>query len=259
MMKIQIASDLHLELLQKNHPSYRIVEPTDADVLILAGDIHNGTQAIERFRDWPVPVVYVHGNHEFYDDEYQAVAQRLAREAHGSVHYLENEALVVGGVRFLGCCLWTDYALYGDADAAMARAREFMSDHRTIRYGEETFQPEHAREIHNLSRAWLEARLEEPFDGKTVVVTHHGPLMNSVHPKYGADLTNAGFSSDLMPLMGKAALWVHGHTHTSFRYRVAGTEVVVNPCGYPHNKSIADPQQLRFENADFNPRLVVEL
>lgn len=63
-MKIQVASDLHLEFLDQRFPDYRVIEYTDADVLIIAGDIHRNTKAISAFADWPVPVIYVHGNHE---------------------------------------------------------------------------------------------------------------------------------------------------------------------------------------------------
>ncbi len=57
-MRLQIASDLHLELLYR-FPEFRAIEPADdADALILAGDIHSHTHAIHLFSDWPVPVYY---------------------------------------------------------------------------------------------------------------------------------------------------------------------------------------------------------
>jgi predicted phosphodiesterase len=258
-MKIQIASDLHLEHLRDDHPHYRIVAPTDADVLVLAGDIANSRDGAMPFADWPVPVVYVHGNHEFYGDEYHAVRARLSAGSSGSIYYLENQQLVLPGVRFLGCCLWTDYALNGDRDAAMADAWEYMYDHQQIRYGDGRFEPAHALRLHQESRNWLAQRLDQPFAGKTVVVTHHAPHRNSIHAAYRAHPGNPGFVSDLTPLLGKADLWVHGHTHSSFRYRIRGTEVVANPCGYPQNKSVADPMQLRFENPEFKPDFVIEI
>ena len=113
-MKIQLASDLHLERMTPRFPAYRAIEPTDADLLIIAGDIHNGDAAIAAFADWPVPVLYVHGNHEAYDAQYPQVVGDIARSAQasdGHVRHLENSAVIEGGVRFLGCCLWTDYAL----------------------------------------------------------------------------------------------------------------------------------------------------
>lgn len=258
-MKIQIASDLHLEYLRHDHPDHRIVEHTDADVLVLAGDIAHIRDGAIPFEDWPVPVVYVHGNHEFYGDEYLAAAGRLSDAYPSNIHYLENRETVLSGVRFLGCCLWTDYALDGNLRQSMANAWELMPDHDKIKYADSRFEPSHALQLHQESRAWLEQKLEQPFAGKTVVVSHHAPHPNSVHSDYRSHPGNPGFVSDLTPLMGKAVLWIHGHTHSSFRYVVNGTEVVANPCGYPANKSVADPMQLRFENPAFDSGLVIEI
>ena len=66
-MKIQLASELHRELLGKWAHEMRVMEPSpEADLLVLAGDMPRGTQAVEVFADWPMPVLYVAGNHEFY-------------------------------------------------------------------------------------------------------------------------------------------------------------------------------------------------
>lgn len=54
-MKIQIASDLQLEFLLNQFPGERLISPVvDADILVRAGDIAKGTQAIDLFKDWPV-------------------------------------------------------------------------------------------------------------------------------------------------------------------------------------------------------------
>jgi Icc-related predicted phosphoesterase len=259
-MKIQIASDLHLDLLARRFPEERVVVPADADVLVIAGDIHGGTQAIERFADWPVPVVYVHGNHELYHGDYAEMVARLRRASAGSgVHHLECDELQLQGVRFLGCCLWTDYDfIEGMREEAMVEVERFLHDHRSIRSGNAFFRAEEALRIHRASRAWLEAKLAEPFDGPTVVVTHHAPHAGSLHPRYEGSLINAGFISDLSPLLGKQALWIHGHVHDSFDYTVNGTRVVANPRGYALNLKAAEgPGDIQWENKAFNPALVV--
>jgi predicted phosphodiesterase len=258
-MKIQIASDLHLEYLMDRHPGYRIVEPADADVLVLAGDIANGIDGLRQFADWPTPVVYVSGNHEFYDGDLDLVQAELSQAPIDNVHYLEQRELVFGGVRFLGCTLWTDYALQGDVEAAMHTAQGFIVDHAKVHKGSGLFTPQDALALHQRAREWLAAKLDQPFDGKTVVVTHHATHPNSVHADYADHPANPGFVSDLAPLLGKSALWIHGHTHSSFRYCVNGTEVVANPCGYSRNRAELDVHRLRFENGAFNPRLVVEV
>lgn len=261
-MKIQIASDLHLNPLEARFPGYRVVEPTDADVLVLAGDIHRATRVFEVFADWPAPVVYVHGNHDLYDAEYaEAVENMRAASAGSNVHFLEEDTYILNGVRFLGCCLWTDYALYPERQQeAMREAEPKMRDHSAIRTAAGNFMPEDALRMHQRSRAWLQQRLDEDFAGPTVVVTHHAPHANSVHPRYAGMVLNAAFVSDLTPLLGKAALWVHGHVHDSFDYAVAGTRVVANPRGYALNRKAAEsPEQIVWENTGFDARLVVEV
>lgn len=261
-MKIQIASDLHLEFLEEPFPDYRVIEPAGADVLIIAGDIHRGTQAIDAFADWPVPVVYVHGNHEAYHEEYSSLVDDMRAASAGTqVHYLERDEYVLCGVRFLGCCLWTDYRLYPELSLeAMAEAETKLMDHRVIRSGPGYFTAQHALDIHRQSRAWLEMKLDQAFDGSTVVVTHHGPHPDSVHPRFAGTLLNAAFVSDLTPLIAKADLWIHGHVHDSFDYRAAGTRVIANPRGYPLNRLSAQSiEQIEWENQGFDSRLVVHV
>lgn len=261
-MKIQIASDLHLEFLEKRFPDYRVIAPAEADVLVLGGDIHRATQAIDVFADWPVPVIYVHGNHEAYHEQYPELERKLRAACAGStVHYLERDEYIVNDVRFLGCCLWTDYQLDAAAQqAAMTEAELKLSDHRLIHGAQGRFTAGEALRLHRQSRAWLEMKLAERFDGRTVVVTHHGPHPGSVHPRYAGMRLNAAFVSDLTPLLGRADLWVHGHVHDSFDYAVAGTRIVANPRGYARNLlAAATPDQLAWENEAFDPRLVVEV
>lgn len=261
-MKIQLASDLHLEFLEQRFPGYRVVEPADADLLVLAGDIHRATQAIDTFADWPVPVLYVHGNHEAYHEQYGELLPRLrARAAGGNVHFLENDALVLGGVRFLGCCLWTDYRLPAFAQqVAMQEAERTLLDHRMIHIGERLLTAEDALQLHQASRRWLEAQLAQDFAGPTVVISHHAPHPLSIHPRYAGSPLNGGFVSDLTPLLARANLWLHGHVHDSFDYEIAGTRVVANPRGYAANRlGAATPAELAWENPDFDPRLVIEV
>lgn len=125
-MKIQLASDLHLEFLERKLPGERLVLPSpDADVLVLAGDIAQGTRAIELFADVAVPVIYVAGNHEFYGREWGPTRAELRAAARGTnVHFLDDDEVVVAGVRFLGSTLWTDFRLPGTLQSAAMRAVE---------------------------------------------------------------------------------------------------------------------------------------
>lgn len=264
-MKIQIASDLHIEFLHARFQHFAGVPPlpyaAGAEVLVLAGDIHKKDRALKAFTNWPVPVIYVHGNHEMYGAHIHQETKKLREAARGTnIHFLESDELILDGVRFLGTTLWTDYAVFGDdkVEAAMDMAEKYMTDHKQIRTHYRKFMPKDAREMHLASRAWLKERLDEPFSGPTVVVTHMGPHPGSITPEYKDDLLTAAYISDLSKLMGKAQLWIHGHVHANFDYHVNGTRIVTNPRGYPKNSPKAY-EDLRWENPDFKPNLIVEV
>jgi predicted phosphodiesterase len=262
-MRIQLASDLHLELLASQWPQERLIAAAPgADVLVLAGDIDRGLRAIERFARWPVPVLYLAGNHEFYDSQWEQLRADLQRAAEGTaVHFLDNHAVTLGGVRFLGSTLWTDYLLAGIPQAeAMAAAEGFLLDHRRIQTRSGLFSAAQALAEHLHSRAWLARELSRDGTTPTVVITHHGPHPASIHPRFAGSPVNGAFVSDLAELVAQADLWLHGHVHDSFDYRVGRCRVVTNPRGYAQNrKQVAAVDELRFENPAFAGDLLVEL
>ena len=252
-VRLNILSDLHLS--QEGLP----LPQTNADIVILAGDIARPPRAIEWARGLAQPVVYVPGNHEFYGSSLPATTASLKALADGSgIHVLQQDELFLYGVRFLGATLWTDFMLGGDGPPralAMTQAVGFMRDFSRIESTDKPgtpYTPEESACVFQRHRDWLARKLSEHFDGPTVVVTHHGPSTRSIHPRFAGSPLNNGFVSNLESLMGaeRVVLWVHGHTHDSFDYTVRGTRVVCNPRGYARNGIN--------ENAAFNPELVLE-
>lgn len=248
-MKIHVLSDLHTEFAPFHPPQ------TEADVVVLAGDTATGTAGIDLAREWfpGRPVLYVAGNHEFYRESTPRLCRKLAEAARATgIHYLENREVVIGGVRFLGCTLWTDFELFGERHNSMAAAQAAMNDFRLIRVDPEyrRFRPADARVSHLISLDWLVRMLETPFDGPTVVITHHAPSLRSVNPPYREHPATPAYASDLEYLLdGRAAMWIHGHTHVCLDYEVGGTRVLSNQRGY------ADVDEV----AGFDPEFVVEL
>ncbi|MCC6474585.1 MAG: metallophosphoesterase [Burkholderiales bacterium] len=241
-MRLLVYSDLHLEVKPFAPPR------TGADLIVLAGDIHNGAAGIAWARaNFSVPVLYVPGNHEYYEGEYHAVRAELHAAAHATgIRLLDPGEAVIGGVRFLGCTLWTDYSLASPQarPKAIEHARRRNPDHLLIRFGERALAPEDAIAMCAAQRSWLAARLDQPGGLPTVVITHFAPHVGSLAPAYIGHPANPGFIVPLDEMMGRAALWIHGHTHTAFDYRVRGTRIVCNPRGYPDEMTGFDPLRL---------------
>lgn len=247
-MKLHILSDLHTEFSDFDPPE------TDADVVVLSGDIGVGTGGLEwAARQYPkIPVIYIPGNHEYYGFDIGTTDQ-LKSYAPAHIRVLNDDTCDLDGVRFLGTTLWTDFGLYGEAEAWFSRqkAKCSVDDFSSIRNGDRSFTPDDSVRLHESSKAWLVAELEKEFDGPTVVVTHHLPASPSIASQYKNHPLNPAFASRLEGIIEKyhPDLWVHGHTHVACDYEIFGTRVVCNPRGYP-----AEPAA-----KGFLPGLIVEV
>lgn len=254
-MKLHILSDLHLGVQGMARPLVQ------ADVVILAGDISRPRAAVDWALGFCKPVLYVPGNHEFYGGNLTDTVRELQQVCRNtSIHVLDDQCLVIDGVRFLGSTLWTDFRAAGDGERrleAMAEAQQLMRDFSRIRIGEPpadtTLTPEHTTELFATHVRWLQTELARPFAGPTVVITHHAPSPKSVHPRFAGSALNACFVSDAEHLLDarRVQLWIHGHTHDSFDYQLNGTRVVCNPRGYARDGVN--------ENPNFDPELTLEV
>lgn len=260
-MRLLILSDLHREFWKRRQVGFDLSE-SQPDVVILAGDIDtSGVRAVqwaaEAFHG--TPVIYVHGNHEGYghnlDDEIEKI--RAAGAATDNVKFLDCDEQVIGSVRFLGAALWTDFKLFGDDRRyfAMTKSEEVMTDYRRIRLASKGYGKLRAKDtayFHEQHKGWIAEKLTEPHTGPTVVVTHMAPSIQSVPSQYANDLTSSAYASSLDEVVSRANLWVHGHVHESFDYRIGQCRVVCNPFGYMAKDGSP-------ENESFNPSFVVEI
>ena len=243
-MKLNILSDLHLSRCALAIPQ------NDADAVVLAGDIARPREAVAWAADFAKPVLYVPGNHEFYGASIAGAVAELKQLCSGTgIRVLDNDEVDLSGVRFLGTTLWTDFMLFGEGEeraAAMREAQLHMRDFSRISVdeaGEEPFTPAASAALFDAHVGWLKRKLAEPHDGPTVVITHHAPSRKSIHPRFAGSLLNACFVSDAEHMVESsgARLWIHGHTHDSFDYRLNGTRLVCNPRGYAKDSVNENP------------------
>lgn len=228
-MKAKIISDLHLEFGDW-------LAPGSGELLIVAGDLHTGNkglkwlkQASENFDD----VILVLGNHEFYHNDVEKV---LEIEYPENVHRLHNQIVEIKGRKFAGSTLWSKVT---DHDLIMRS----INDYRLIKYNGAALTTVRTNQFHEHAKFFL----EHTVDKDTVVITHHMPSYQLVAKMYEGSPLNQSYASDLDDIVGRARLWISGHTHSSFDMEINGTRCICNPKGYFH------------ENPDFNPNLVLEI
>ena len=276
-MKLLILSDLHAEF-----ETFQVPKGIEYDVAILAGDIVAPGRAAARWLRSPArfgdkPVIQIAGNHEYYGSvlDRELVEMRHQAREH-DVQFLECGETVIAGVRFLGCTLWTDFGLrieapgfagqpgrlLSDRDRSMTECARYLADYSAIRIddpktsntqGTRRLVPLDTLQIYRRHRSWLRRKLAEPFQGPTVVVTHHAPHRKSLASRFAEDWASGGFINEMLPEFFKVpVLWVHGHTHDSFDYQVDDCRVICNPRGYPNWHG-------EFENKDFDSGLIIEI
>jgi predicted phosphodiesterase len=239
-MRLLVLSDLHREAWGADDPFPAIdLDASRPDLVVLAGDIDVGARAVA----WAeqvfagVPVLYLPGNHECDGIGYNQMLRDIAAAcaATDNVQLLHRSEKAIGGIRILGATLWTDFQLNGPV------ATEALHPSDQLWQG-----------VHNQDRDWLEARLAEPFAGRTVVITHMAPSARSLPAELQETRIATALASHLDHLVERTDIWIHGHIHDSADYRIGRCRVVCNPCGYPGRDQ-------RPQNPAFDPNLVLEI
>lgn len=219
--------------------------------MVLAGDIGVGLQGVAwAMSVYDCPVIYVPGNHEYYGRDLDTLEDKLRDYVAGShVAVLNNNTLVLHGVRFVCATLWTDFDLFGTVAESALLAQDGMNDYQVIGKQRRALKPSETLALHLTSRTYLEQKLVEPFEGPTIVVTHHAPSLKSVAPRYVDDPLSPCFASNLDELVVSSgvAYWFHGHVHDSVDYVLGNTRVVANPRGYRGEEKERESAQFRWD------------
>lgn len=260
MLKVKVVSDLHLEFGDLD-----LKNKENADVLVLSGDIcllkvlhyktlnvtdNPFTKFFDRVCEAFPEVVYVPGNHEFYNYDLETGKQTFdsLQTRWGNLHPLNNSAVQIGDVTFVGGTLWTDFD--NDNPVAMSLGKLYMNDFRIINVNAEVnvpFHPQNALKEHKQTLEAIRLVCKEKEGQKVAVITHHTPSYQSCVGVFKGDPLNPCYATNLEQFIQdrpNIQLWTHGHVHSSHDYMIGTTRIVCNPRGYCIKHR---------ENKEFNP------
>lgn len=221
-VKIILMDDIHLEGRQLDaHVAFRneiidkvnkVKEEGDIPIIIFAGDIGEGVNGINWFKEIKTDIVYVLGNHEFWGQDYyeelESIQELVELPEYKHINFLHNSSAIIHGIRFVGGTLWSplgvDFPWYnknyilryhnviGDfkritaekwyTEENIQRLKDFLLPHgvpestiaRTIE--KKTFNPLLEKEESEKTADYIFKELSNNFDGNTIVVTHHLPF-----------------------------------------------------------------------------------
>lgn len=252
-MKIQIASDLHLEFHEnrdflRNHP----IQPL-GDILLLGGDIAQ-FYTLEQHRDFFrycsdhfEKTFWIPGNHEYYHSDINSRTGHFEEEILPHVFLVNNHVLMLEDFQIIFSTLWTPVS---DADSEAIRA--FMYDYRLIKDGGHLFSPDRSTQLFKENLNFITAAVSACRQKKCVVVTHHVPTLDHYPEEYKGSSLNEAFVVDLNAFIRSSEIdyWIYGHHHRNVpAFRIGNTNLLTNQLGYVK----------RGEHAGFKTDYVIEI
>lgn len=240
-IKLQIASDLHLEF--PDNKKWLDVNPLipKANILLLAGDIvvdkykEKAGKFYEKIEGDFSNIISVMGNHEFYKGDVAYAYPSYFKQITGKHIKLNNKSVIIGNVKFIVSVLWS-FVLPQHTATIWNTMNDYALISTKDTYGTKIpLAVEATNKYHQISLDFIKSELKKPFDGKVVVITHHLPSYRLIKPKHAGDPVNSAFATNLDDLIEsnpQIALWVCGHSHDFADIVIGSTRVVANPLGY---------------------------
>lgn len=225
---------------------------TKRPILVLAGDIFDKSTSafnvFKAFKEFYEEVIYVYGNHEcyVYDKNMVSTEEKLGyiREAAtaNGIHMLEGTSITLNGISFGGGSAWYDFSYgykYGEDFGSMYNLwKSYMSDSHLV--ADYMIAPiAYARSRTNVLdfERFLGDRMQQVRnipENTDVVVTHISPSVPPTLPdEYKNETTGFYFfdgEKEIERINPK--VWIFGHTHNVYNFKVNNTTLLCNPFGY---------------------------
>jgi len=244
------------------------LKPIKADVLIIGGDNSHYNQQFKKlliklaelklFKK----IIITYGNHDMYlvsnkqIHDYKISINKITEMKKictdiDTVEFLDGNIIEVDGIKIGGCAMWYDYSyakkFFNMNDFHMLQKwKQVMNDANYI-YGTDHLGLNEVRSMYSYGKTKIytfdpllffeseKDKLLKIIDKVDIFVSHFGPAIPpNLESKYMNIDTGFYYFDGEHYLWGEKApkLWIFGHTHTKYEWKVNNTWMVSNPLGY---------------------------
>jgi Icc-related predicted phosphoesterase len=239
-MKIQYASDLHLEFAENrkflnNNP----IKPV-GEILVLAGDIGYLSEYMLYADFWDdvsanfQETIVAIGNHELYTFfDLKDLPDGLVTTIRHNVKVYYNAVVQIDSVEFIISTLWSKIPMY---DAYITERS--VNDFHRIKYNGKRLSYNVFNDEHERCLAFVKQSVEQSTAEKIVVATHHVPSFALSSPDFAGSRINGAFTSELGDYIADSRInyWIYGHSHRNIDLVIGNTHCVSNQLGYVSHK-----------------------
>jgi predicted phosphohydrolase len=252
-LKLQYASDLHLEFPENKEFMRKFPLQPVGDVLVLAGDIvpfaiidkHKGF--FNYVSDHFDATYWLPGNHEYYHFDIATKSNVFNEKIRSNVFLVNNTLVIHNNTRLIFSTLWSHISV-----ANLWQIERSMNDFSLIKHGKYRFSAEQYNELHKESVAFIQDDLKLAKESNVTVFTHHCPTFLNYPQQYKGDALNEAFAVELFDMIESSSIecWVYGHHHSNIpEFSIGKTKLLTNQLGSVQ----------RYENALFKTDKCFEL
>lgn len=254
-MKIQYASDLHLEFPEnKNFLKINPIQPL-GDVLILSGDIvpfaimDEHLDFFDFISDNFQTTYWIPGNHEYYYFDLASKCDSINENIRNNVHLVNNVTINSSDVRFIFSTLWSKIGSTNQWQISQG-----VNDFHLIKYNNQLLTVELFNQLHDESCQFIVKELQLETTNKTVIATHHVPTLYNYPNLYKGSVLNDAFAVELFDMIEQSKIdcWIYGHHHHNGEpFKVGNTNMLTNQLGYVGRNEHVGYNNKSFETNSF--------